>query len=69
MSRIITERVLEYFDDFTTEHPISGHNAYMYMLEVMYDDPVVMEEFAIAFLEQADWVEIARSVNHDTGCS
>ena len=69
MSRLATEQAYEYFHDFTTDKPISGKDAYKIMLDMMYDDPVVMEELAMMFLNEVDWIEIARSVNHDTGCS
>lgn len=69
MSRFTTEQVNEYFEHFTTEVPISGKQAYQIMLDMMYDDPVVMEELAMILLQEVDWIEIARSVNYESGCS
>lgn len=65
----IDDVVFEYFEHFTTDRPITDKIAKGVMLDMMYDDPVVMEELALILLGEVNWKDIARAINHDTGCS
>ena len=65
----IDDVVFEYFEHFTTDKPITANDAKLIMTDMMYDDPVVMEELALTLLGEVNWKEIARAVTHDAGCS
>jgi len=68
MSRYVTDIVFkDYVDGLHTDHELSKDDVRKYVIGLMYDDPVAMEELALLCLEEVSWSEVARNINQDAG--